>query len=134
MIDFNEYFNDSYERISANSEVFFDEFYLNFIKKSDELDKMFAGVSLERQKMMLKKGIFYLISFYSTKQASDYLVKLAALHQNDLKIRDSLYEIWVDSMLETVEKLDPKYSREVEMGWRITMSPGIEFMKYYSEE
>ena len=131
MIDFDEVFNDSYRRVMANPREFFDEFYRNFMGKSDEIRDLFSGTDMERQKEMLTESLAHLISFFVTKKADDYLIEIADLHRNKLKVTPKMYEIWMDSLLETLGKLDRQFDRNAEMGWRVTLSPGIEFMKHY---
>jgi len=131
MIDFNEHFNNSYERINVNSDFFFDEFYNEFLGRSESFKELFAGVDMDRQKKMLKKGLFYLVTFYATKKAGDSLVHLADDHYNQLKLTEEHYKIWMDSLIATLKKVDRKFDKNAEIGWRITLSPGLEFMQHY---
>lgn len=134
MIDLNQLFNDSYERISENSDEFFDAFYKSFLGKSKEIDQLFTNVDMEKQKIVLRESLVYMISFYSTKVAGDYLIELADLHQNKLKITPSMYQEWLDALIEALTKVDKIFNKDVELAWRITLSPGIEFMQHYSKK
>ncbi len=131
MTDFNEHFNNSFERVNANADYFFDEFYKEFKKQSKELEEMFANIDMNKQKMMLKKGLMYLVSFYSTKKAGDFLLNLVDDHHNRLKLTEEHYKYWMDCLIATLKKVDHKFDKNAEIGWRITLGPGIEFMQHY---
>lgn len=131
MIDFNEHFNDSYERINVDSDLFFTEFYNEFKGRSESVKEMFAEVDMENQKKLLKKGLFYLITFYATKKAGDFLINLADDHHNRLKLTEEHYELWMDSIIATLKKVDHKFDKNAEVGWRITLGPGIVFLQHY---
>jgi len=131
MIDLNQIFNDSYERISTDPDAFFDEFYSCFFSKSKQIKALFSHVDMNNQRIILRESLIHLISFFSTKIANDYLLRLADIHKNKIKIDTQMYDIWLEALLEVVAKYDSKFNEDVEIAWRITLSPGIEFMKYY---
>lgn len=132
MINYNEIFNDSYERVSGDLNAFFDVFYQNFMAKSDSIKAMFVGIDMDHQKEVLVDSLTFMISFSATKQASGYLAKMAEKHQTELKIPNQLYDFWMEALLETLPNFDRRYNQDVALAWRIVLSPGIEFMKHYS--
>ena len=132
MIDFSEHFNDSYERVTRDSDKFYDEFYKIFFSSSEEIPILFKNVKMPEQKLMLKESLIFVISFFVSKKADNYLCDIAILHHDKLKIQSHYYELWINSMIEAVKKTDGKFDSQTEMAWRITLAPGIEFMKHYS--
>lgn len=132
MIDILELYNNSYERITTNAEGFFADFYRNFFNKSDSIRALFHNVDMVKQGEIVQDSFHYLLSFYNTKQVSDYLINLCHHHKNELVIAESLYDLWLDALLETVSHHDPHYDRETELAWRVVLAPGITLMKHYN--
>lgn len=138
-----ELFNNSYERVSDwqatasssdRSRAFFFRFYEIFTAKSPEIAQAFRNTDMERQVRMLRQSIVYLVNFYATNNAEDFLQRIARRHgRNDLNIAPYLYDLWLDALLETVAEFDPRYSGQTEAAWRQVLSPGIEFMKSFYE-
>lgn len=133
-IDFNELFNDSYEYVMNNDDHFYEAFYTIFISKSPKIKAAFKNTDLEKQKDMLRDAVATMVSFFVTKKASDYLVRLASMHSKILGKNTELYELFVESLLQCLEDTYPKYNALCGIAWRITLAPGIEFMLHCKDE
>ncbi len=131
MLNFNQLFNDSFERVSYHSDEFFEAFYTCFMNKSDVINAAFTGVDMQRQRKMLKESILFMISFSSTRVAEEFLLNTAKVHKDRLDLTDEMYELWMESLMETLQQFDRNFNAKTELAWRIMLSPGIEFMKYY---
>ena len=131
MEDFSASFNDSYDRLMRDPHEFFEAFYANFMSKDPRIRAMFDQVDMKKQQMMLKKSLAYMINFAATKVVGDYLIDLSKRHHEELKVSDEMYVLWIDALVETVAELDESFDKSVEMGCRVAMSPGLEFMKHY---
>lgn len=130
-MDFSQLFNDSYERLMAKkSHQFFERFYDNFVGKSPEVAVVFAHTDMARQYDMLRMSLMQVMSFASDRRTSPYLEKIAARHAA-LNIKGALFALWSDSLIETVRELDEHYDAQVELAWRVTLAPGLEFMRCY---
>ena len=129
-LDFNELFNDSYEYVLANSDEFFNLFYGNFINSSPLIKTAFRHTNMDNQKSMLKKAITHMVMFFTHKNASQYLISTAAAHKKNNDIATSLYENFIDTLIITLEGFDPNFNNQTAVAWRITLAPGIEFMKH----
>ena len=57
-IDFDELFNDSYERISNNKTEFYDLFYERFLNSSFLVKNAFKNTDMTVQKKCFKKLLF----------------------------------------------------------------------------
>lgn len=138
MKDFLEKFNDSYERVLgalADKDHFFQDFYIEFISRSPEINEKFANTDLNKQARMLKKSLTYMVNFFVNKKSSDYLEEIAWLHSFDKHdIRPNLYEEWTESLIKSVADHDPHFDPDIELAWRIVMAPGIEFMKFHYQK
>jgi hemoglobin-like flavoprotein len=46
----------------------------------------------------------------------------------ELNVGAELYDLWLDSLLETVEECDPEHSPEVRHAWEEVMMVGIHYL------
>ena len=129
----------SYERtigegvgITERGQVFFRRFYENFLASSDRVKEKFASTDMEQQQRVLQKGVYQLISFYLTKSDSQLLRDIARSHdKRHYDIESDLYDMWLESLIATVAEMDSQYDSDLELAWRIVMTPGILYMKHY---
>lgn len=132
VLNFEEIFNDSYARVQNHekgSEEFFREFYTHFISSDEEVREKLGKTDMKTQRKMLKDSLYRMLNFSVSKNASQFMKDIALRHgAKDLDIRRYLYDIWLTSLLHTVEKFDPKYDRDVGLAWKIVMSNGIAYM------
>jgi len=138
VIDFEDVFNNSYKRILGSSTSrendFFDYFYELFIGSSPLVEEKFLDVNMAAQKMMLKQSLIHLLNMFATKRIPDGLDDIAAKHsRKGADIPPSLYQNWLECLLATVKKFDPRYNDEVELAWRMICSQGIAFMTFKYE-
>ncbi|MDN3638194.1 globin [Simiduia curdlanivorans] len=131
--DFNKLFNDSFERIMARgSEAFYQRFYEHFIAASPEVAKAFANTDMERQYDMLSLSLMQIMSFASDRRSNPYIEKIANIHAR-LSISSDLFGMWGRCLIATVREMDDHYDAHVELAWRVTIAPGLEFMRAYCE-
>lgn len=125
-------FNDSYERVTntpKKSGEFFSTFYALLIADNPEVANKFRNTDMHRQVQMLKTSVAVLLSYYGTDDQDDYLRKMAERHsKKDVDIPPRLYSVWLDSLIETVRRFDPKFNDAVAVAWRRVFEKGIEFM------
>ena len=136
MSNIRDIFNDSCERVltEKTSQNFFDTFYSKFISKNEVIQKYFEKTDLERQKSMLKRSFYYVLMLYVTKAPSQRMREIAIRHSRTvLNVKPELYDIWLESLLETVDLLDPCFSPEIEQAWRAVFTAGTEYMKSMSD-
>ena len=138
-LNYERLFEDSYARVvgqgiglSDQGKLFFNAFYDVFISKSDEIGEKFADVDMSIQVGVLQKSMFHLISFYVAKTDSEYLRSIAMTHSRaNYDIKPEFYDIWLESLIETLRKMDSEFDDDVELAWRLAMTPGIQFMKFH---
>ena len=98
---------------------------------SPKVKEKFANTDFAKQKRLLRAS-FYLILLASEdpdKGPERYLGFLADRHSaSDLNIGSELYDLWLDSLLATVEECDSEYTPEVEQAWEQMMEIGIGYM------
>ncbi|WNO09581.1 hypothetical protein [Teredinibacter sp. KSP-S5-2] len=129
VIDFSEVFNDSFDTIRLNSATFYDRFYQVFREASPDIDRVFNGVDIEKQKDMLHIAIMHLVQFFVSKEADSYLLKVAYHHKKIYQVSDEMYDLFFDSLMQTLSEFYPKYGPTCRVAWKITLAPGLELMK-----
>ena len=114
--------------------TFMDIFYRNFLASSEEVSEKFANTDFKRQNEMLRKSLHMIIlSCGGHDEGDSYLLEIAKRHgRNDLKIKPEMYDLWLTSLMDTVQEIDPDYSSEVDLAWRETMQHGIQYMIEYA--
>ena len=134
MKDYLTFFRESYHRVADNEserDEFLDTFYDTFMSKSDEIAAKFVNTNMRRQKEMLHQSLQHMLDFSIQRKASEELRRVAERHSmSQVDIEPSLYDIWLDSLVETAQTLDPGFTEEVELAWRVILAPGIAYMKF----
>lgn len=123
-------FEQSLRRCDSNP-AFLDIFYEHFLASSPKIKERFANTDFHRQKRLLRAS-FYLILLASEDPVDGperYLGHLAARHSaKDLDVGAELYDLWLDSLMESVKRCDPGFSAEVEEAWEKMMGIGIDYL------
>lgn len=133
-MSFDDIFDASYNRVQSPSDSgleFFEAFYRRFLLSSPEVRMLFRNTDMSAQRSMLKKSFYSLISFYASGAVDDVLRKTAYLHSAEqLNIKPHLYDLWLECLIDTVRDFDPEFEDDVELAWRLILSPGITYMKF----
>ncbi len=134
MKDYLTFFRESYGRdveSESQRDEFLEAFYETFMSKSDEIAVKFAHTDMQRQKEMLYRSLRHMVDFSVQRQASEELRKIAERHSVwQANIDPGLYDIWLDSLIETVQLFDTHFTEEIELAWRVVLAPGIVYMKF----
>lgn len=48
-----------------------------------------------------------------------------------LDIAPRLYDLWLETLIDTARDFDEQFDEEVELAWRLVLTPGIVYMKFY---
>ena len=121
-----EIVNQSYKRC-LESPSFMSDFYEVFMAKDGHIREKFSHTDMSHQMRALRDGIQYMIMFAAGSHIAEAKVEDLALHhdRDHRNIAPALYEIWVQSLLETLQKHDPLYSEELALHWRNVLAHGI---------
>ena len=125
-----ERFEESLRRCNADPK-FLDRFYERFLGSSPKVRRKFAGTDFARQKRMLQASLQMLMvaAQGDPDSVAPYLDRVAARHgAADMAIGAELYDLWLDSLLETVRECDPEFSPEVGKAWEAVMMVGIHYL------
>jgi len=126
--------NISYQRsISPDYRGFFQRFYQIFTDSEPRVKQLFAETEMERQYQMLMESMTCLISYLQDEGSGEEIKKTAMMHGKDrLDIPADFYDIWLDSLIETIKERDPEFNDHIEKAWRKVLAPGINYMKSFS--
>jgi len=134
MKDYLTFFRESYHRAlesESQQDEFLDAFYEAFMSKSDEIAAKFAKTDMRRQREMLYRSLRHMVDFSVQRRASEDLRKIAERHSaSQIDIDPGLYDTWMDSLIETVQLFDSRFTDEIELAWRVVLAPGIAYMKF----
>ncbi len=123
-------FDGSLARCTSQSR-FLDLFYEKFLASSPKIREKFKDTDFVRQKRALKASLHMILLAASDEGADPgkYLRDVAEKHSaRQLNVGAELYDLWLDSLLETVEECDPEYTPEVRKAWEEVMMVGIHYL------
>ena len=125
----DEAVHDSLERCEANGS-FAEVFYNTFLKASSEIAPYFASTDFERQRTLLRDSVYTMVSHHVTEpEMRGLLERLGEAHnRNNRNVLPILYELWLDSICETAEALDPEWSDDLDRHWRARLRPGMQII------
>jgi hemoglobin-like flavoprotein len=118
------------------SPTFFDDFYDAFLASSSVIAGKFVNTDMAKQKRLLRDGISFMIMYFNGTAVGRMKVeKLGESHsQGRMDIKPQWYDLWVNALVKTVAKHDPKFSPAADRAWRAVLARGIDAMRsqYYA--
>jgi hemoglobin-like flavoprotein len=138
MQNYEAVFQASIERTLGNfryNEDFITRFYELFLARSPRIAEMFANTNMSAQRTMLHDSLLYMVEFSRTKVISEEIRHLARVHgRSGLDIDPALYDVWLDSLVLAASGMDPAFSPEVELAWRLVLTPGITCIRFLGNQ
>tara|TARA_R110002094_G_scaffold1276_3_gene6131 strand:+ start:388 stop:798 length:411 start_codon:yes stop_codon:yes gene_type:complete len=132
-MDYEQIFDQSFERCCTRKAPlpFFHDFYSRYIVSDSRVADAFRDTDMLQQEKVLEKSFYRLLVFYTTNNSDDYINHIAVRHnRHNLNINPQLYDLWLETLLDTVAEFDPLFDDSIELAWRLVFSPGITYMKY----
>lgn len=109
------------------------DFYGTFMGSSEEVREKFRHTDQKRQTEVLADTLWTMAVVVQGQPGSVArrdLGRLAEMHsRRHLDIRPELYDQWLDCLVATARRHDPRFSSEVEQAWRETLAVGIELLR-----
>ncbi len=134
MRDYVDIFNESFKRALINDSYncdFICRFYDIFLAKSDDIAALFASTNMSAQKTMLHDSLHHMLDFFKSTKTGPHMESIARVHsRRHHAISDEMYDHWLDALMEALKEFDPEFDEEVELAWRLVLSPGITYMKF----
>lgn len=133
MPDYEEIFDLSFRRSrgnAVNGVPFRDAFMDNLLRSSPEVAQKMVHGDQETFRVALMLAIDHLARYYVSSEPSVILQGVARRQsQGERNIEPRLYEFFLQALLQTVQRYDPKYNEEVGKAWEVVLRPGLEYMK-----
>ena len=118
----------SFHRARVNGDLF-ETFYDRFLARSEEVRALFAKTDFVHQKRMLKISLLELLSSdLQDESVCEEIRKLGQRHV-DLQVKSEHYQLWLDSLMESLALHDAQFTAELESQWRSALEPGIRIMQ-----
>lgn len=129
--DYTALFSESYlKTVLSDPSGFFGRFYELFRKADPQVDKLFSATHMERQRSMLEESLLYMIDFSRSRLPRERIEELAAYHgRNHMNIPARLFDVWLECLLTALRERDPELDLDTETAWRVTLAPGLAYMK-----
>jgi hemoglobin-like flavoprotein len=111
--------------------LFLDRFYESFLASSPRVREKFAHTDFEKQKATLKASLslMLLAARQEGQGPPEFLDGLAQRHgASQLAVGAELYDLWLDSLLETVRVSDPHWNPGVAEAWEQVLAVGIAYL------
>ena len=117
----------SFNRCEATG-GFAEVFYNLFLDSSPEIAPYFAETDFERQRQVLRNSVHAMVTWdVAEPEMREMLEQLGRAHsREECKVLPRLYELWLNSICETVKALDPQWNEELERKWRVRLRPGLQ--------
>ncbi len=114
-----EVFLQSVSRCIA-SEKFIPEFYTRFLGVSEEIRDKFRFTNMEQQNKMLARSLELCAGATAGEpKALAEISERATTHdRNHLNIEPRLYDVWLETIIETAAQFDDQWTDAVEAAWR----------------
>lgn len=125
-----ELVNTSYGRC-VSSTGFFETFYRLLLASHPDIPPMFANTDFERQNELLRASLGVMVSLRRQEGAGyQILEEVRRSHcRSRMNVRPELYSFWVDCLIESVKRHDPKFDQTLEAAWRDVISKGVDYIK-----
>jgi hemoglobin-like flavoprotein len=130
----NPRFEASYERLfggevamGGKGAAFFESFYQRFLT-DPEIARLFERADMKRQREMLRRSLFTLVSFYVLDEVSPELKRIAEVHHR-LGLKPGMFDWWMQCLLDTVGEFDPQCDEATLLAWGWAMAPGITYIR-----
>jgi hemoglobin-like flavoprotein len=120
----------SYDRCCA-AEHFFEDFYRNFFRRCPQAKAMFAHTDFARQHNLLRHAFGLLLIFPNQPEREPtILARVAERHsRRELGVDPSMYQPFIEALIDTVRHRDPEFTAAVESAWRQTVHKGVAYMQ-----
>ncbi|MBX3052026.1 MAG: globin [Caldilineaceae bacterium] len=124
-----ELFLQSVDRCVA-TEAFISTFYERFLGASDEIKNKFRFTNFRIQSEMLRRSLVLCAGVTTGNPESMSEVKQRAVthDRSHLNIKPQLYEIWLETIIDTARDYDDQWDETTEAAWQRILGHVINYM------
>jgi hemoglobin-like flavoprotein len=112
------------------SEAFIPAFYDRFLSASDEIKNKFRFTDFDKQNAMLRRSLE--LAAGATSGDPESLREISARAETHdryhLNVEPRLYDIWLETIIETARDYDANWSEVVEASWRSILGHVVQHM------
>ena len=107
-----------------------ERFYKALLDADPRMKTLFQHTDFKRQRELFIHGVLMLIEYADGKPLGEMAIRrLGELHSRKrINVTPDLYPIWVNCLMEALERLDPEFSPALDRQWRETLQKGIDVM------
>jgi hemoglobin-like flavoprotein len=129
MRETDEVFASSLVRCKLRDD-FLERFYQRFLASSREVREKFRSTDMEAQKRKLLRSLDLSVaaSLGDPEGLQEIRARARSHGRERLDIRPPLYDLWLESLVETVREVDEDFDDDVERAWRNMMGHVISSM------
>lgn len=125
--------SQSYGRC-CSQEGFFRDFYDEFMSRDPSIRAMFRSTDMSNQRQLLRGGILLLI-LHARGMSDSKLHALGKSHSHArMNIEPWMYGVWVDSLLSSVRRFDPRWQEEMANQWQAVLEKGLSIMQSHFDD
>lgn len=107
---------------------FLDLFYETFFNASPEIARKFADTDMHRQKRMVEASLYTsILAAENVPYAVSSIKKLGEQHRH-LDVQPSMYQLWLESLIQAIATCDDAFDADVEAAWRAVLNQSIDMM------
>ena len=117
----------SFARVVLNP-GFLDHLYQSLLHSHPSVASVCANIDPEKQKNLLRSEIVAMLQYARGNKRSQHMLTQALKRHRVGGTQSNIYAYWVNSLVATLEKFDPKWSPDLEQQWRGSVARGIDFL------
>ncbi len=119
----------SFERCEAAGN-FAEKFYDVLLNSSPEIAPYFAQTDFQKQRQLLRASVYLMVSRdVSDPNMRAMMDRIGESHgRSRLNVLPRLYELWLDSICQTVKAMDPEWTDELDEHWRLRLRAGMQII------
>ncbi len=108
--------------------IFLDHLYTTFLKSHSSVSALLGSLESEKRKALMLTEIVALIQYGRGETTGKAVLDLIGLNHVWLGMEASMHRFWVESLLQTLEQFDSKWSPELKTTWAQSLKRGVEYL------
>ena len=117
-------------RRCVGNDAFIPAFYERFLGSSDEIREKFLFTNFDKQNEMLARSLELCAGATAgeTESLAEISERATTHDRNHLNIEPPLYDIWLETIIETASEFDDQWTESTEAAWRRILGHVIHHM------
>lgn len=107
---------------------FLEHLYETFFMSHTSISALLSQLDCEKRKMLMLTEIVALLQFWRGEENGKLVLDLLRFNHALIGMESFMYPYWLNSLLKTLTKFDPKWSPELETIWTHSLRSGLEYI------